>query len=87
MQFVYAIVCYIIVVFLTAISIGIGLFSSKIHNGDDTPKGGGKRYNTEHLSQHSYIYKGGSKLLTVDPNGEVMMSEAFRGYNTIQSNC
>jgi len=25
-------------VFLTAISIRIGLFSSKIHNGDDTPK-------------------------------------------------
>jgi hypothetical protein len=27
-----------IVVFLTAISIRIGLLSSKIHNGDDTPK-------------------------------------------------
>jgi hypothetical protein len=26
------------VVFLTAISIHIGLLSSKIHNGDDTPK-------------------------------------------------
>ena len=37
--FQYTLVYYInMVVFLTAISIRIGLLSSKIHNGDDTPK-------------------------------------------------
>jgi len=55
--FLYTLVCYInIDVFLTAISTGIGLLSSKIHNGDDTPKESSIHYNPSVLYCNEGIF-------------------------------
>ena len=72
--------------FLTAFSIRVSLLSSKIHNGDDTPKGGLSfsrfpRQKTVGISVSPHACYMPANIILLDLNTLIMFGEKYIGYH------